>query len=63
MWKRTRNAEIDGHQTPEKNIEMIPCGAGKKKLAQRNVSWIWDVTHERALSPADLFGGKTPFGA
>ena len=26
-------------------------------------SWTWDVTHERALSPADLFGGKTPVGA
>jgi len=23
----------------------------------------WDVTHERALSPADLFGGKAPVGA
>ena len=22
-----------------------------------------DVTHERALSPADLFGGKAPVGA
>jgi hypothetical protein len=26
-------------------------------------SWTWDVTHERALSPADLFGGKAPVGA
>ena len=23
----------------------------------------WDVTHERDLSPADSFGGKTPVGA
>jgi hypothetical protein len=23
----------------------------------------WDVTHERALSPADLIGGKAPVGA
>jgi len=27
------------------------------------LSWTWDVTHERALSPADLFGGKAPVGA
>jgi len=26
-------------------------------------SWTWDMTHERALNPADLFGGKTPVGA
>jgi hypothetical protein len=26
-------------------------------------SWTWDVTHERALIPADLFGGKAPVGA
>ena len=31
-----------------------------KKIAQRIASWTWDVTHERALSPADLFGGKAP---
>ena len=34
-----------------------------KKIAQRIASWTWDVTHERALSPADLFGGKAPVGA
>jgi len=34
-----------------------------QKIARRNASWTWDVTHERALSPADLFGGKTPDGA
>ena len=25
-------------------------------------SWTWDVTHERALSPADLFRGKALVG-
>ena len=39
------------------------CPAGAKKIAQRIASWTWDVTHERALSPADLFGGKAPVGA
>jgi len=33
------------------------------KRARRIASWTWDVTHERALSPADLFGGKAPVGA
>ena len=33
------------------------------KIAQRIASWTWDPTHERALSPADLFGGKAPVGA
>ena len=37
---------------------MRRCPAGAK-IAQRIASWTWDVTHERALSPADLFGGKT----
>ena len=35
----------------------------RAKVAQRIASWTWDVTHERALSPADLFGGKAPVGA
>ena len=47
--------------TPEKNIETMPCWG--KKIAQRIASWTWDMTHERALSPADLFGGKAPVGA
>ena len=34
-----------------------------EKIAQRIASWTWNVTHERALSPADLFGGKAPVGA
>jgi len=34
-----------------------------QKIAQRIASWTWDVTHERGLSPADLFGGKAPVGA
>jgi len=34
------------------------CPAGAKKIARRNASWTWDVIHERALSPADLFGGR-----
>jgi len=25
--------------------------------------WTWGVTHEQALSPADLFGGKAPVEA
>ena len=41
--------------------ETMPCWG--KKIAQRIASWTWDVTHERALSPADLFGGKAPVGA
>ena len=34
-----------------------------KKIAQKIASWTWEVTHERALSPADLVGGKVPVGA
>jgi len=33
------------------------------KMARRNASWTWDVTHERELRSADLFGGKAPVGA
>ena len=55
------DAEIGWRPTPEKNIETIPCWG--KKIAQRIASWTWDVTHERALSTADLFGGKAPVGA
>ena len=43
------------------NLELL-CPAGAK-IAQRIASWTWDVTHERALSTADLFGGKAPVGA
>jgi len=32
-------------------------------MARRNASWTWDVTHERELRSADLFGGKAPVGA
>jgi hypothetical protein len=42
-------------------VGTMPCWG--KKIAQRIASWTWDVTHERALSPADLFGGKAPVGA
>jgi len=59
--KRRGGAEIGWRPAPEKNIETMPCW-GKKK-ARRNASWTWDVTHERALCPADLYGGKTPVGA
>jgi len=52
---------IPWRPTPEKNIETMPCWG--KKIAQRIASWTWDMTHERALSPADLFGGKAPVGA
>jgi len=57
----TGDAEIGWRPTPEKNIETMPCWG--KQIAQRIASWTWDVTHERALSPADLFGGKAPVGA
>ena len=57
--KRTGDAEIGWRPTPEKNIKTMPCWG--KKIAQRIASWTWDVTHERALSPADLFGGKAPW--
>jgi hypothetical protein len=50
-----------GARRLRKNIETMPC-RGKKK-AQRIASWTWDVTHERAPRPADLFGGKAPVGA
>jgi len=30
---------------------------------QRIASWTWVVTHERALSPAGLLGGKAQVGA
>jgi len=55
-----QDAEIGWRPAPEKNIETMPCWG---KIARRNASWTWDVIHERALSPADLFGGKTPVGA
>jgi len=42
-----------------KTLRRCPAGA---KIAQRIASWTWDVTHERTLSPADLFGGKAPVG-
>ena len=59
--KRTGDAEIGWRPTPEKDIETMPCWG--KKIVQRIASWTWDATHERALSPADLFGGKAPVGA
>jgi len=59
--KRTGDAEIGWRPAPEKNIETMPCWG--KKIARRIASWTWDVTHERALSPADLFGAKAPVGA
>ena len=43
-----------------KTLSRCPTGS---KIAKRDVSWTWDVIHERALSPADLFGGKAPVGA
>jgi len=55
------NPPIGWCPAPEENIATIPCWG--KKIAQRIASWTWDVTHERALSPADLFGGKAPVGA
>ena len=49
-----------GARRLRKTLRRCPAGA---KIAQRIVSWTWDVKHERALSPADLFGGKAPVGA
>ena len=51
-----------GARRLRKTLERCPAGA---KIAQRIAIalWTWDVTHERALSPADLFGGKAPVGA
>ena len=49
-----------GARRLRKTLNRCPAGA---KIAQRIASWTWDVTHERALSPADLFGGKAPVGA
>jgi len=58
--KRTGDAEIGWRPTPEKNIETMPCwGKNSPEIS----SWTWDVTRERALSPADLFGRKAPVGA
>ena len=34
--------------------------ATDEEMAQGNSSWTWDVTNERELSPADLFGGRAP---
>jgi hypothetical protein len=61
--KRTGDAEIGWRPTPEKTIETMPCWGAGAKIAQRIASWTWDVTHERTLRPADLFGGKAPVGA
>ena len=49
-----------GARRLRKTLRRCPAGA---KIAQRITSWTWDVTHERALSPVDLFGGKAPVGA
>ena len=38
-------------------------GPAEAKIARRNASWTRGVIHERALSPAEFFGGKTPAGA
>ena len=49
-----------GARRLSKTLRRCPAG---EKVAQRIASWTWDVTHERALSPTDLFGGKAPVGA
>jgi hypothetical protein len=49
-----------GARRLRKTWRRCPAGA---KIAQKIASWTWDVTHERALSLADLFGGKAPVGA
>ena len=41
-----------GARRLRKTLRRCPAGA---QIAQRIASWTWDVTHERALSPADLF--------
>ena len=58
--KRTGDAEIGWRPTPEKNIETMPCWG---KNSPENCLVDLNVTYERALSPADLFGGKAPVGA
>ena len=55
------NPPIGWCPAPEENIATIPCWG--KKIAQRIASWTWDVTHEGALNPVDLFGGKALIGA
>jgi len=55
---RTVKVQEDTNPLLSGNLQL----AGQK-IARRNASCTWDVTHERALSPADLFGGKTPVGA
>ena len=47
-----------GARRLRKTLKRCPAGA---KIAQRIASWTWNVTHERALSPADLFGGTCPW--
>jgi hypothetical protein len=43
---------------------MITIALQKRALSPvRLVLLPGEVTHERALSPADLFGGKAPVGA
>jgi len=49
-----------GARRLRKTLRRCPSGA---KIAQKIASWTWDVTHERALRPAGLFGGKAPVGA
>ena len=49
-----------GARRLRKTLRRCPAGA---KIAPRIASWTWDVTDERALSLADLFGGKAPVGA
>jgi len=61
--KRTGDAEIGWRPTPEKNIETMPCWGKNSPESCLVDLGRDDVTHERALSPADLFGGKAPVGA
>jgi hypothetical protein len=58
--KRTVDAEIDWRPTPEKNIETMPCWG--KNSPEKFLVDLRRGTHERALSPADLFVEKMPVG-
>jgi hypothetical protein len=61
LWESSEGASPSLRNSDmRKTLRRWPAGA---KIAQRIASWTWDVTHERALSPADLFGGKAPVGA
>jgi len=48
---------------PEGGLDLATNRQGDRVPSNRRLQRPWDVIRERALSPADLFGGKTPVGA